>query len=474
MNGTIRTCIPARLDRLPWSRWHWLIVTALGITWVLDGLEVTLAGTIGGVLKDSLRMTDAQVGQSASFYLTGAVIGALFFGWLTDRLGRKKLFTVTLLVYLVATAATAFSWNFHSYSLFRFATGLGIGGEYAAINSAIDELIPARLRGRIDLVINSTYWLGAALGAAATVILLNGHFVPQHLAWRFAFGLGALLGLGILILRHWVPESPRWLVIHGRNDEAEKIVGDVEEIVAKETGEKLPYPDEEAVEIHPRTHTSLKEIWGAMTGENRSRSFLGLSLMIAQAFFYNAIFFTNALVLERFYHIPPVKAGYYLFPFAIGNVLGPVLIGHLFDTVGRKKMISLTYALSGVLLIVTGWLFQQNMLTATTQTACWTAIFFVASAAASAAYLTVSEIFPLEVRAMAISVFYAIGTLIGGVGAPALFGMLIESESRTPLFGGYMVAAGLMIAAAVVELTIGVAAEGKSLESISRPLSAKA
>jgi MFS family permease len=473
MNGTIRTCIPARLDRLPWSRWHWLIVTALGITWVLDGLEVTLAGTIGGVLKDSLRMTDAQVGQSASFYLAGAVLGALFFGWLTDRLGRKKLFTVTLLVYLVATAATAFSWNFHSYSVFRFVTGLGIGGEYAAINSAIDELIPARLRGRIDLVINSTYWLGAALGAAATVVLLNGHFVPQHLAWRFAFGLGAMLGLGILILRHWVPESPRWLVIHGRNDEAEKIVGDVEEIVAKETGKKLPHPDEDAVEIHPRTHTSLKEIWDAMTGENRSRSFLGLSLMIAQAFFYNAIFFTYALVLERFYNIPPVKAGYYLFPFALGNVLGPILIGHLFDTVGRKKMISLTYALSGLLLIVTGWLFQQNMLTATTQTACWTAIFFVASAAASAAYLTVSEIFPLEVRAMAISVFYAIGTLIGGVGAPALFGRLIESESRAPLFGGYMVAAGLMIAAAVVELTIGVAAEGKSLESISQPLSAK-
>ncbi len=473
MPETIRTTISARLDRLPWSRWHWLIVIALGITWVLDGLEVTLAGTIGGVLKESLHMSDAQVGQSATFYLTGAVIGALFFGWLTDRLGRKKLFTVTLLVYLVATAATAFSWNFHSYSLFRFITGLGIGGEYAAINSAIDELIPARVRGRIDLIINSTYWLGAALGAGVTVILFNGHLVPQDIAWRFAFGLGAVLGLGIIFLRHYVPESPRWLVIHGRNDEAEKIVADVEATVSQETRSALPPQEEDAIEIHPRTHTSFKEIWGAMTGENLSRTFLGLTLMIAQAFFYNAIFFTYALVLERYYQIPPTKAGYYIFPFAIGNVLGPVLIGHLFDTVGRKKMISLTYALSGVLLIVTGWLFHQNLLTATTQTACWTAIFFVASAAASSAYLTVSEVFPLEVRAMAISIFYAIGTLIGGAGAPALFGALIESQSRTPLTWGYLTAALLMIAAAVVEWFLGIAAEGRSLESISRPLSAK-
>jgi MFS family permease len=474
MAATIRTCIPARLDRLPWSRWHWLIVTALGITWVLDGLEVTLAGTIGGVLKQSLRMTDAQVGQSAACYLIGAVTGALFFGWATDRLGRKKLFTVTLLVYLVATAATAFSWNFESYSVFRLATGLGIGGEYAAINSAIDELIPARVRGRVDLIINSTYWLGAALGAVATIVLLNGHLVREDLAWRFAFGLGATLGLGILVLRHFVPESPRWLVIHGRNDQAEKIVGDVEEIVAKETGERLKQPDEAAVEIHPRSHTSFREIWQAMVGENRQRSILGLTLMIAQAFFYNAIFFTYALVLERFYQVPAVKAGYYILPFALGNVLGPVLIGHLFDTVGRRKMISLTYAASGVLLALTGWMFAENLLTAKTQTACWTVIFFIASAAASAAYLTVSEIFPLEVRAMAISIFYAVGTLIGGVGAPALFGRLIEAQTKMPLVYGYLCAAGLMIAAAMVEWGIGVDAEGKSLESISRPLSAGA
>jgi len=470
---TINTCIPARLDRLPWSRWHWLIVIGLGITWVLDGLEVTLAGTLGGVLKGALHMTASQVGQSATFYLSGAVIGALGFGWATDRLGRKKLFTLTLLVYLLATAATALSWNFTSYSVFRFITGLGIGGEYAAINSAIDELIPARLRGRIDLIINSTYWLGAALGAAVTVVLLNGHFLPPKLAWRFAFGLGVILGAIILFLRHFVPESPRWLVIHGKNKQAEKIVGDVEGIVAKETGKDLPHPEEDAVEINTRTHTPLKEIWGAMMGEHRARSLLGLTLMAAQAFFYNAIFFTYALVLERFYNIPPTKAGYYIFPFALGNVLGPVLIGHLFDSVGRKKMISLTYALSGVLLAITGFLFAQNVLTAITQTICWTCIFFVASSAASAAYLTVSEIFPLEVRAMAISVFYAIGTLIGGVAAPALFGALIESGSRSKLLGGYLGAAVLMIVAALTEMKIGVAAEGQSLEKISKPLSAR-
>lgn len=470
---TINTCIPARLDRLPWSRWHWLIVIGLGITWVLDGLEVTLAGTLGGVLKSALQMTDSQVGQSATFYLAGAVIGALGFGWATDRLGRKKLFTLTLLVYLLATGATALSWNFTSYSVFRFITGLGIGGEYAAINSAIDELIPARLRGRIDLIINSTYWLGAALGAAVTVVLLNGHFARPNLAWRFAFGLGVILGAVILFLRHFVPESPRWLVIHGRNKQAEKIVGDVEGIVAKETGRDLPHPEENAVEIHTRTHTPLKEIWEAMMREHRSRSLLGLTLMAAQAFFYNAIFFTYALVLERFYHIPPIKAGYYIFPFALGNVLGPVLIGHLFDSVGRKKMISLTYALSGVLLAITGLLFAQNVLTAITQTICWTCIFFVASSAASAAYLTVSEIFPLEVRAMAISVFYAIGTLIGGVAAPALFGALIESGSRSKLLGGYLGAAVFMIVAALTEMKIGVAAEGQSLEKISKPLSAR-
>jgi MFS family permease len=474
MSEIIRTHIPARLDRLPFSRWHWFIVTGLGITWVLDGLEVTLAGTIGGVIKSSLHMSDSQVGDSATFYLIGAVLGALFFGWLTDRLGRKKLFMVTLAVYLLATAATAFSWNFASYGFFRFFTGFGIGGEYAAINSAIDELIPARVRGRADLIINSTYWLGAAVGSGATIFLLNGAIANLNMAWRYAFGSGALLGVIILVLRKWVPESPRWLVIHGHNDEAEKIVCEVEDHVAKITGERLPTPTEDPVEIHTRTHTTLAEIWQSMMGENRSRSLLGVTLMAAQAFFYNAIFFTYALVLEKFYNIPPIKAGYYILPFALGNVLGPVLIGHLFDTIGRKKMISLTYALSGILLAITGWLFAANLLTAITQTICWTIIFFIASTAASSAYLTVSEVFPLEVRAMAISIFYAIGTLIGGAGAPALFGALIESNSRIHLVYGYIAAAIFMVIAAIVELTLGVAAEGQSLEKISKPLSAKA
>jgi MFS family permease len=474
MSEVIHTHIPARLDRLPFSRWHWFIVTGLGITWVLDGLEVTLAGTIGGVIKSSLHMSDSQVGDSATFYLIGAVLGALFFGWLTDRLGRKKLFMVTLAVYLLATAATAFSWNFASYGFFRFFTGFGIGGEYAAINSAIDELIPARVRGRADLIINSTYWLGAAVGSGATIFLLNGAIANLNMAWRYAFGSGALLGVIILVLRKWVPESPRWLVIHGHNDEAEKIVCEVEDHVAKITGERLPTPTEDPVEIHTRTHTTLAEIWQSMMGENRSRSLLGLTLMAAQAFFYNAIFFTYALVLEKFYNIPPIKAGYYILPFALGNVLGPVLIGHLFDTIGRKKMISLTYALSGILLAITGWLFAANLLTAVTQTICWTIIFFIASTAASSAYLTVSEVFPLEVRAMAISIFYAIGTLIGGAGAPALFGALIESNSRLHLVYGYIAAAIFMVVAAIVEIIYGVAAEGQSLEKISKPLSAKA
>jgi MFS family permease len=474
MNGEpwIETDVPPRLDRLPWSSWHWLIVSALGITWVLDGLEVTLAAALGGVLKDprTLGLSDTQVGLSASCYLAGAVIGALVFGYGTDRLGRKRLFYVTLLVYLTATALTAFSWSFASYAVFRAITGAGIGGEYAAINSAIDELIPARLRGQVDLIINSTYWIGAAMGAAATVVLLNPRFLPVWLGWRFAFGIGALLGLIILFFRHWVPESPRWLMTHGRNDEAEQIVAEVERQVASRLSD-LPPLDGVKARIKTRHHTPWHEIWQAIAYEHRSRSLLGLALMISQAFFYNAIFFTYAQVLEKFYHVPGDKVSWYLFVFALGNVLGPVLIGHLFDTVGRKPMITGTYALSGILLAITGWLFHQGILTAVTQTIAWTAIFFVASAAASSAYLTVSEIFPLEIRALAIAIFYAVGTLAGGVGAPALFGYLIGTGSRTQLLYGYLVGAALMVGAAAVEAILGVKAERQSLESIARPLS---
>ncbi len=341
----IETDVPARLDRLPWSGWHWLIVTALGVTWILDGLEVTLAGALGGALKSpqALGFTDAQVGASATFYLTGAVAGALFFGYLTDRLGRKRLFYVTLIVYLSATALTAFSWNFASYALFRALTGAGIGGEYAAINSAVDELIPARVRGQTDLIINSTYWIGAALGAVATYFLLDPARFAVGLGWRFAFGIGAVLGLVVLFFRHWVPESPRWLMIHGRADEAERIITEVEKKVVAHP-EALPVPPGPKTRIRARRHTPWPEIWDAIIHQHRRSSLLGLALMIAQAFFYNAIFFTYTLVLEKFYNVPPSQASGYLLAFALGNVFGPVVIGRLFDTVGRKPMIAGTYA----------------------------------------------------------------------------------------------------------------------------------
>ena len=467
------TDVPARLDRLPWSRWHWLVVVALGITWVLDGLEVTLAGSVASVIKDkaSLGFTDAEVGLTAAAYLTGAVGGALFFGYLTDRLGRKKLFTVTLLLYLVATLCTAFSWNLTSYLIFRFFTGAGIGGEYSAINSAIDELIPARVRGRVDLIINSTFWLGAAIGAGASILLLDPARFPVDRGWRYAFGIGALLGLGIIFLRHWVPESPRWLMTHGRNDEAEKIVGDIEKAVSEHPDMLKPVTEKSKIRVRDRTPWG--EIWNAIAHEHRSRSVLGLVLMVSQAFFYNAIFFTYALVLGTFYGVEPGQTGFYLFPFAIGNFLGPVLIGRLFDTVGRRPMIVLTYGVAGVLLAISGWMFKEGMLTATTQVLAWTAIFFIASSAASAAYLTVSEIFPLEIRGLAIAIFYAAGTLVGGVGAPYLFGALVGMGSRTPLFWGYVGGGALMLVAAAVEWAIGVKAEGQSLEAITKPLSAR-
>ncbi|MGH9375945.1 MAG: MFS transporter, partial [Terriglobia bacterium] len=425
------------MDRLPWSRWHWLVVIALGITWVLDGLEVTLAGAVGGVLKESgtLHLTDAQVGLAATFYLAGAVAGALLFGYATDRLGRKRLFTVTLLLYLIATALTALSWNLPSYALFRALTGAGIGGEYAAINSAIDELIPARVRGRVDLIVNSTFWLGAALGSAATIFLLNPNYFAPNQGWRFAFGIGAVLGLGILFLRHFIPESPRWLMTRGRQTEAERIVRDIEEMIEKTEHCSLP-PVEETIRIQPRHYTPWKEIADKVFREYRQRSLLSLALMTGQAFFYNAVFFTYALVLVSFYGVPAGEVSLYILPFALGNLLGPFSMGHLFDTIGRKPMIVATYTISGILLAVTGWLFQRGALTAMTQTIAWTVIFFVASAAASSAYLTVSEIFPLEIRALAIALFYAAGTLVGGVGAPALFGALIGTGSRTLLFFG--------------------------------------
>ncbi len=457
---------------MPWSRWHWLIVFALGATWILDGLEVTLAGSLGGILthRETLGLTDAQVGASATCYLIGAVIGALLFGYGTDRLGRKKLFFITVAVYLTATAFTAFSWNFASYAFFRALTGAGIGGEYAAINSAIDELIPARVRGRVDLMINGSYWVGAAMGSAATVVLLDPNRLPVWLGWRLAFGIGAMLGLIVIFFRRWIPESPRWLLIHGRPDEAERILDDVEQSMAADA--LLPH-DAPPTRVRTRTHTPWREIWNTIVHEHRRRSLLGFVLMLTQAFFYNAIFFTYALVLMHFYNVPAQNVGGYLLPFALGNVLGPIVLGHLFDTIGRKKMITATYAIAGLLLAASGWLFHAGMLTAQTQTIAWMIIFFVASAAASSAYLTVSEIFPLEIRALAIAIFYAFGTLAGGAGAPILFGRIIGTGSKTALLAGYLVGAALMIIGALVEAWLGVDAERKSLEHVATPLSCK-
>jgi MFS family permease len=475
---TIDSYVPARLDRLAWSSWHWLIVISLGATWILDGLEVTLAGALGGILTrpDTLGLTPARVGASATCYLAGAVFGALLFGYGTDRFGRKKLFFITVAVYLIGTALSAFSWNFWSYAFFRALTGAGIGGEYAAINSAIDELIPARVRGRVDLIINGSYWVGAAMGAAATLVLLDPRHVPIWLGWRCAFGIGATLGLIVIFFRRWIPESPRWLMIHGRNPEAEEIVADVERKITASHPAAVSargYSKEWLTRIRTRTHTPWGEIWDAIVHEHRHRSFLGFVLMSTQAFFYNAIFFTYALVLMRFYSVPEQNVGGYLLPFALGNVLGPLLLGHLFDTIGRKQMITVTYGLAGILLALAGWLFHAGMLTAQTQTLAWTIIFFIASAAASSAYLTVSEIFPLEIRAMAIAIFYAVGTLVGGVGAPILFGWIIGTGSISALFIGYLLAAVFMIFGAVIEAWIGVPAERQPLEHVAAPLSSK-
>ena len=469
----IETDVPARLDRLPWSRWHLFVVIALGITWILDGLEVTLAGSLGGVLKNpaTLGLGDAQVGASATAYLLGAVLGALVFGYATDRFGRKRLFYVTLAVYLTGTALSGCAWNFWSYLAFRFITGMGIGGEYAAINSAIDELIPARFRGRVDLAVNSSYWLGAALGSGAVYTLLDPRLLPVALGWRLVFGVGAVLGLFILALRRWVPESPRWLMLHGREREAAGIVDEIEQAIEARTG-PLPAPEGPPLRVHARDRTPWREIWQAMAHRYRSRSILSLVLMGAQAFFYNAIFFTFALVLTRFYGVPGASVSVYLFPFAIANALGPFVLGPLFDSVGRKLMIVLTYALSSVLLAATACLFRAGVLTAGTQTLAWTVTFFVSSCAASSAYLTVSEIFPLEIRALAIAIFFAAGTLAGGAAAPLLFGWLIGMDSRGPLFWGYLAGALLMALAAGTEAWLGVKAEGQSLEKLAAPLAA--
>jgi MFS family permease len=470
-DNVIDTDIPARLDRLPWGRFHSLVVVALGITWVLDGLEVTLAGAVAGALKESpvLQFTNTEIGLASSAYLAGAVLGAIFFGWLTDRLGRKKLFFITLGVYLVATAATALSWNLWSFALFRFVTGAGIGGEYTAINSTIQELIPSRVRGWTDLVINGSFWIGAALGAVGSIVLLDPALLAPDYGWRAAFLIGAALSLVILFMRLWIPESPRWLITHGRGLEAEALVAGIEARFRAD-GHALaggPFP---RIRLRSRTHTAIAEVAAHLFHRQPRRTLVGLALMGSQAFFYNAIFFTYALVLTDFYGVPATHVGWYILPFAAGNVLGPIVLGRFFDTWGRRPMLALTYAVSGVLLALSGYLFAAGVLSAATQTLAWTVVFFFASAAASAAYLTAGETFPLEIRALAIAFFYAVGTGVGGVIGPWLFGVLIDTGSRASVFGGYLLGAALMLSAAFIAGRWGIAAERRPLEEVARPL----
>ncbi|MEU8589813.1 MFS transporter [Streptomyces sp. NPDC048664] len=475
--GTVTTAIPARLDRLPWSRWHWTIVFGLGTVWILDGLEVTVVGNIAGRLSEpgsGLPISSGQVtGVAAALYVAGACSGALFWGRLTDRYGRKNLFMITLAVYLGATALTAVSFSTWWFFLFRFFTGFGIGGEYAAINSAIDELIPANYRGRVDLVINGSFWLGAVGGSLLSILALNTDFLPKDVGWRLTFALGVVLGLVILLVRRHVPESPRWLLIHGREREAEEVVTDIEQKIETQTGEPLPRADRE-ITIHQRESIGFGEIARTVFGRYRRRAVLGFSLFIGQAFLYNAITFGFGAILTKFFDVPTGRTGYYFAVIAVGNFLGPLVLGKLFDTVGRRVMISSTYLLSGLLLFGTAWLFGRGSLSADTLTACWCVVLFFASAGASSAYLTVSEIFPMETRAMSIAFFYALGTAAGGISGPLLFADLTNTGRVGDTVLAFQIGAGLMCAAGLVAALLAVKAERRSLEDIATPLTAAA
>jgi MFS family permease len=470
--GKITTKVPARLDRLPWSRWHWMIVVGLGTVWVLDGLEVTLVGNLSGQIGkpgSGIAITQGQItGFGAATYVLGACLGALLFGWLTDRFGRKKLFMITLGVYLAATAMTALSFAAWWFFLFRLLTGLGIGGEYAAINSAIDELIPSRHRGVIDIVINGTYWAGAAFGALLTVPAIND--LPTDVGWRLCFGLGVVLGLVVLLVRRNVPESPRWLFIHGRAKQAEQLVDGIEARVSRETGQELSEP-ERSITIRQRKVIGFVTIAKTMFTRYPRRTVLGLSLFVGQAFLYNAITFGYAQILATFFHVTS-DTGYYFAVIAAGNLMGPLLLGRLFDTLGRKPMIAGSYIGSGVLLLGTAVAFDHGLLTADTMTLCWTVVLFFASCGASSAYLTVSEVFPMETRALAIAFFYAIGTAAGGISGPLLFATLVGTGKPGDTAIAFTIGAALMILAGVAEIFFGVKAERQSLESIAQPLTA--
>lgn len=470
----VTTSVPARLDRLPWSSWHWAVVIGLGTVWILDGLEVTLVGNIAGRLSEDgsgLDISAAQVtGLAAALYVTGACCGALVFGWLTERYGRKKLFMVTLALYLAATALTALSFTSWWFFLFRFLTGFGIGGEYAAINSAVDELIPSRYRGRVDLIINGSFWLGAVGGSLLSVPMLDTSLFAADVGWRLTFGLGLVLGLAILLVRRNVPESPRWLIIHGRGREAEELVEGIEAGVRREKGE-LP-PAEGSITIRRRRSIGFGTVARTVFSTYRRRAVLGLSLFIGQAFLYNAITFGFGTILTTFFDVASGNTGYFFAVIAAGNFLGPLLLGRLFDTVGRRVMISGTYLLSGALLLVTAWLFDTGRLTAFTLTACWAVVLFFASAGASSAYLTVSEVFPMETRAMAIAFFYAVGTAAGGISGPLIFAELTETGVVADTVLAFRIGAVLMCLAGLVAVALAVPAERRSLEDIAAPLSA--
>jgi MFS family permease len=471
--GTVHTLIPARIDRLPWSRFHTRVITALGVAWVLDGLEITFASNMVTNLEKpgSLGLSIRAATDIASVYLIGEVVGALIFGRLSDRLGRKNLFVYTLGLYLLANGIAAASTNLWWMDICRFIAGMGIGGEYAAINSAIDELIPSKYRGRADLLVNGTYWAGAAIAGAASIYLFNTADVGVDLGWRLALLIGPALGMVVWFVRRTLPESPRWLITHGRAEEAERNIRDIEDWV-RDNGHELPEVDDDrAVEIDP--NQARPSLWGVtkvLFATYPKRSVLGATLMITQSFLYNAIFFSYATVLSTFFHVSSGDTGYYYIVFAVGNLLGPILLGPLFDTVGRKFMISSTYIVSAILLAITAVLFDHGVLTATTQTACWCVIFFLASAGASAAYLTVSEIFPMELRAQAIAVFFAIAQGFGALG-PTIYGGFVASKKPSELMIGYLIGAGVMAVGGIVELLFGVAAERTSLEDVANPLS---
>jgi MFS family permease len=470
---SITTQVPARLDRLPWSRFHWRVVIGLGGVWVLDGLEVTMVGNVSARLLEKnsgIALNPAQIGVAAAIYIAGACVGALFFGHLTDRFGRRNLFILTLAIYLVATVATAFAFAPWYFFLTRFFTGAGIGGEYAAINSAIDELIPARVRGRVDLVINGTYWLGSAAGAGGALILLDTSNFPPNIGWRLAFGIGAVLGIFVLLVRRNVPESPRWLFIHGREQEAEHIVGEIEEAVRQETGEPLPEPQGRPLRIRQRKAISFREIAAVAFKLYPRRAVLGLALFIGQAFLYNGVTFNLGTLLNEFYGVPSGMVPVFFVVWALSNFAGPLILGHLFDTVGRKPMITLTYVGSGVAVVALALVFLTQAGGVWGFMGVLIVAFFLASAGASAAYLTVSEIFPMETRALAIAFFYAMGTAIGGISGPLLFGHLINSGQRDEVVWSFLIGAIVMAAAGLVELWLGIAAEGRPLEELALPL----